>query len=140
MKSSVLLIIGIFVLVGCTASETIIDEPVSESVLKYDFVVEQNYLAAYQKILKRGRECIKPGLTAQMVVEGSVFNESQVADVTVVLYGIFSRYPHLLIKIEAIEKNRSKVSVSNTLPRWNAYAKAVNTWVDDKTSSCTTTD
>lgn len=136
MKSSFFLLISAFALAGCSSSETIIDEPVKESTLKYDFVVEQNYQAVYRKILKQGRDCIKPGLTAQMVVHGELFNDIKAADITVVLYGIFSQYPHLQINIEAIGTGKTKISVSNKLHRWNTYAKAVKTWVDGNSTRC----
>ena len=132
-----LLMTSIAALAACTSEQYLKDEVVEESVLKYDFVAEQNYQAVYRTILNQGQLCIKPGLTAQMVIQGELFNELRSADVTVVLYGIFSRYPHLKVTIEAISRDTTKVSVTNTLPRWDSYAKAIKTWVDNGSTACT---
>lgn len=139
MKALVILVAGFIALVGCSSSE--INNQVTEnSTLEYSFEVEQNYQAVYRKILQQGRDCVKPGLTAQMVVEGALFNELQAADITVVLYGIFSRYPHLRINIIATGANNAKVTVSNKLPQWNSYARAIMTWVNGDSTRCAVSD
>lgn len=146
MRYLVLLVVASVFFAGCSSSEKLVrDHPVEEGVLKYEFMVDQNYQVVYRKLLKQGKACVSPGLTAQMIVQGELFNDIKAADITVVLYGIFSQHPHIQVTIESIEQDganqdKTKVTVTNTLPRWNAYTRAIKTWVVDGSTNCSVID
>jgi hypothetical protein len=141
MRYLVLLVLGLGFFAGCSSSEKLVrSHPVEEGTLRYEFVVEQDYQVVYRKLLKQGQACVSPGLTAQMIVEGELFDDIKAADITVVLYGIFSQHPHLKVAIKSTEQDKTKVTVTNTLPRWDSYARAIKTWVVDGSTNCSIPD
>lgn len=122
---------------GCGSSGKQPSAPaVQNQDVNYTFEVDKNYQAVYRDVLEQARTCTKPQFTAKMEVEGELFDDIKAADVSVVLVGLFSNNHYLKIRIEAIGDSKSKINVSNKLPRWNDLARAVKGWIIDGSTEC----
>jgi hypothetical protein len=110
--------------------------PTEEQFVEYSFNVDQNYQAVYQRILEMGRACTGAQFTAKMILQGEIYDDIKAADISVMLSGFFSASHYMTIRIDTIEQDKSRVKVSNKLPRWNNYARAVKGWVLEDSTEC----
>lgn len=128
---------GCVIIAGCGSSGKQPAEAVQGAPdIEYTFEVDKNYQAVYRHILEQGRACTKPQFTAKMVVNGELLTDIKAADISIVLMGLFSNNHYLKIRVDALEENKSRIQVSNKLPRWNDLARAVKGWVVDESTQC----
>ena len=137
MKITTILVAIVIIVSGCgSAGKKMATSATEEKNVDYTFEVDKNYQAVYRHLLEQGRACTKPQFTAKMTVSGELFQDIKAADISVVLMGLFSNNHYLKIRVDAIGDKKSRIHVSNQLPRWNDLARAVKGWVVDGSTQC----
>jgi len=134
------LIAVLLIVNGCGSSSKQPTPSAAETNVDYTFEVDKNYQSVYRHLLEQGRACTKPQFTAKMVVNGELFEDIKAADVSVVLMGLFSNNHYLKIRVDSTGDSKSRVHVSNQLPRWNGLAMAIKGWIVDGSTNCEVTD
>ena len=141
MKIITTFVAVLLIVSGCgSSSKQPTASEVADKNVDYTFEVNKNYQAVYRHLLEQGRACAKPQFTAKMVVNGELFEDIKAADVSVVLMGLFSNNHYLKIRVDSIGDSKSRVHVSNKLPRWNDLARAVKGWIVDGSTGCGISD
>ena len=103
----------------------------------YTFEIDENYQPVYRKILSTARKCYQTGMiTAQMVVQGDLYHDIRMGNVTVALHGGFGVDTHMTIDISALDDERTQVVVFNAISTWDSAARAVREWVEDNSTEC----
>ncbi len=104
---------------------------------RYTFTVNENYQPVYRKILSTARKCYQTGMiTAQMVVQGDLYQDTKSGNVTVALHGGFGVDTHMTIDVSALNDETTKVVVFNAVSTWNSAAQAVREWVEKDSTEC----
>lgn len=129
------------IVAGCGSSSKQSSTPeVKNQDVDYTFEVDKNYQAVYRHVLEQARACTKPQFTAKMVVNGELLEDIKAADISVTLQGLFSNNHYLKIRIDSVSDARTKIHVTNKLPRWNGLARSIKTWVVEGSTKCEESD
>lgn len=125
----------LLIIVGC-APATI--EALRENhANKLSFDVKENYQPVFRKVLKTARKCFQTGLiTAQMVVQGELYQDIETGTITVAIHGGLGVDTHLAVDVTAIDEDNSKVTVFNALSSWNRSSQLVREWVLENSAEC----
>lgn len=99
--------------------------------------IDEAYQPVYRKILSNARRCYQGGLiTAQMVVQGDLYTDTQSAEITVALHGAAGINTYLGVDINALDEKTTTVHIFYALPTWKASAIAIEKWVKNNSSDC----
>lgn len=102
-----------------------------------NFQSPQNYQAVYRTILSNARRCYQAGMiTAQMIVQGDLYTDTQTGEVTVALHGGLGVSTYLGVDIKSIGNDVTEVKIFSSSSNL-AAAKAIRAWVETKSDSCT---
>ena len=117
---------------GCLGKPT---QPYVEyKPLKYSFYVSSDYHNTYNHIKEMAQKCIPNHGVSRTKVSGNITHFTKSAEITVSQQGITGMFTHINISL-ATEANKTHVKVSNSLKRWDPYAKAIQNWATG-TNSC----
>lgn len=104
---------------------------------QYVFVAPENYQPVYRKILEQERKCYQTGLiTAQMIVQGDLFQDTKSGTVTVALHGALGVDTYQVIDISAIDEKQTKIVGYYSLGPVAKYGQALKEWVLEDSTEC----
>lgn len=101
------------------------------------FSVPENYQPVYRKVLSQARKCWQTGMiTAQMVVQGDLFHDTQSGTITIALHGGFGVDTYQVIDISAIDERNTKIVGHYSLGPVDQYGRILKEWVLENSSEC----
>lgn len=110
-------------------------QPKAPYSLKYEFSSNKNYQQIYRTVLNNVDSCTKNVGLSKSIAEGELFNDINLADISILQQSFLGKYPHIRVNIEAV-KNTTKVIVTNDYEKWDGFAKAIQGWIINETTSC----
>lgn len=100
------------------------------------FQTMQNYQAVYRTVLSNARRCHQFGMiTAQWVVQGDLYTDTQAGEVTVALHGGLGVSTYLGVDIKAIGSHMTEVRVVSFSSNRDT-TRAVQGWVEGRSNRC----
>ncbi len=103
--------------------------------VNYSFYSADNYKTVFARVLLRATECVPSIGLSRTKVTGELFENTQSARIAVAQQGISGNITHMPIEITT-ENGKTRVTVQNSLKRWNSHARAVQAWALDETKGC----
>ena len=132
MNKYILTISLLLSLLSCSSKSV---QPQAPYNLKYEFYSEKNYQRIYRTILNNADFCMKHVGLSKSMAEGQLFSDIKAADISIMQQSFLGKYPHIRVNIE-VDKNKTKVIVSNDFESWDELAKAIQGWIINETSFC----
>jgi len=101
------------------------------------FEADEDYQIVYNKILDQTQKCFNTyRLTAQMLADGSLSQETKTGSITVAFHGILAVDTYQIIDIYAINDNSCVIIAYYSLGSVDKYGKALKEWVLDNSTEC----
>lgn len=128
--------LGVVVLAGCAPAtlQGVRDMGPDRS---YSFTAQQGYQDVYRTILTQSRKCHQTGMiTAQMVVQGDLYHDTQSGTVSVALHGGLGVDTYQVIDIESAGEGRSNVKAHYSMGSVKKQGDLLKRWVIEKYPDC----
>lgn len=101
---------------------------------EFKIEVAMNYQPVYRTILANARRCYQSGLiTAQMIVQGDLYTDTQSAEITVALHGGLGVDTYLGVDIKSLTDDLTEIRTFYALSTWKPAARAVVEWLNGST-------
>jgi hypothetical protein len=134
-KSTMSAVAVALALTGCAPAtiEGVRQAPAGHETL----VLEQGYQQAYRTVVTNARRCYQTGMiTAQMVVTGDLYSDTQSGQITVALHGAVGVDTYLGVDIKALSDQRSQVDSYVSLSSWKPALGVVKRWLTEGSTEC----
>lgn len=131
-------IVSAALLLGCSNTASKPEPSTAGDALSYSFFADDTYQTVFIRILLQAQQCVPSVGLSRTQVTGETFEQTRSARVWVTQHGVAGSTTHMPIEI-VTEENTTRVTVQNSLKRWNPYALAVKDWALHDSKACTST-
>ena len=135
VRPALLSFVAVVVLAGCAPAtiEGVRQAPAGHETL----VLDQPYQQVYRTVVTNARRCYQTGMvTAQMVVTGDLYTDTQTGQVTVALHGGLGVDTYMGVDIKALDDKRSQVDTFVSLSTWTRALPMVKRWLTQGDTPC----